>query len=154
MFWTSAAPPPRRLDGDGFRLEPLGPEHNARDHAAWMSSIDHIRATPGFTPEQWGGDAWPFAMPLDANLADLVQHADEFERKEAFAYTVLDPATDDVIGCVYVDPDEAGLADAICRCWVRASCVDLDAPLAAALRSWFGGPDWPFTDVRFPGRDA
>ena len=33
---------------DGFRLVPLGPEHNAADYAASTSSIDHIRATPAF----------------------------------------------------------------------------------------------------------
>jgi hypothetical protein len=30
-----------------FHLEPLGEKHNDRDHAAWMSSIDHIRSSPG-----------------------------------------------------------------------------------------------------------
>ena len=39
---------PLAFEGPGFRLEPLEPEHNERDHDAWMSSIDHIRATPGF----------------------------------------------------------------------------------------------------------
>ncbi|MEI6497281.1 MAG: N-acetyltransferase, partial [Actinomycetota bacterium] len=26
---------PQSLMGDGFRLEPLGPQHNASDHQAW-----------------------------------------------------------------------------------------------------------------------
>ena len=43
------------------------------DHAAWMSSIDHIRSTPGFD-EQEEPD-WPVAMTLEANLEDLVRHA-------------------------------------------------------------------------------
>jgi hypothetical protein len=34
--------------GVGLRLEPLGPQHNQSDHAAWMSSIEHIRSTPGY----------------------------------------------------------------------------------------------------------
>jgi hypothetical protein len=37
-------PPP--LTTDQFRLEPLGPQHNEVDHAAWTTSIEHIRATP------------------------------------------------------------------------------------------------------------
>ncbi len=153
MWWTANGPPPAHLRGDGFRLEPLGPQHSVRDYAAWMSSIEHIRATPGFTPEQWGGDSWPFEMPAEANLADLTKHAEEFERGDAFAYTVLDAATDDVIGCVYVDPDDTGASDAMCRCWVRVSHANLDAALVAALRSWFVEPEWPFAHVRFPGRD-
>jgi hypothetical protein len=39
---------PRELVTPRFRLEPLGPQHNADDHEAWTSSIEHIRATPGF----------------------------------------------------------------------------------------------------------
>jgi hypothetical protein len=151
MFGISFGPP-RELRAAHFRLEPLGPQHNERDHPAWMSSIDHIHSTPGFTAADWAGDAWPFAMSRDDNLADLVKHAEEFESGEAFAYTVLDPETDDVIGCAYVDPDDTGAADAMCRCWVRASHSNLDGPLYVALVRWFEGPQWPFTTVRFPGR--
>ena len=39
--------PPAGLDHAAFRLRPLGPEHNASDYAAWTTSIDHIRRTPG-----------------------------------------------------------------------------------------------------------
>jgi hypothetical protein len=87
-------------------------------------------------------------------------HAGEFERREAFAYTVLDGdgatvigcgAT--VIGCVYIDPDITGAADAMVRCWVRADRAELDAALARTVRAWLAEV-WPFTTVRFPGRDA
>ena len=44
---------PPGLAGPGFRLEPLGPQHNDADHGAWMSSIEHIRATPGFSTGRW-----------------------------------------------------------------------------------------------------
>lgn len=135
-----------------LRLEPLGPQHHERDHAAWSSSIDHIRATPGFRPEVWGGDAWPYPMPPEENLADLEQHAREFAAREAFAYTVLDPVTDDVIGCVYVDPDDGVEAGAMARCWVRATHADLDGELVATVRQWLA-TEWPFRTVRFPERD-
>ena len=32
---------PTRLVGEGFVLEPLGPQHNERDYAAWTSSFAH-----------------------------------------------------------------------------------------------------------------
>jgi hypothetical protein len=32
---------PTVLASNQFHLEPLGPEHNQADHAAWMSSIEH-----------------------------------------------------------------------------------------------------------------
>ncbi len=82
---------PTELRSTSFRLEPLGPDHNARDHEAWMSSIAHLQTTPGF--KDWG---WPpdEGFTLERNLADLVEHADEFERRVAFAYSVLDPDSD------------------------------------------------------------
>ena len=45
--------PPTSLVTDRFRLEPLGPQHNDADHAAWTSSIEHIRATPGYPDGGW-----------------------------------------------------------------------------------------------------
>ena len=44
---TDFDPPTGFMAGD-LHLEPLGPEHNERDYAAWTSSMDHIRRSPGF----------------------------------------------------------------------------------------------------------
>src|SRR5690348_1322212 len=88
---------PRELRCAEFRLEPLGPDHNARDHQAWMSSIPHLQATPGFEDHGWPPDE---GFSAEQNLGDLQRHADEFERRVAFAYSVLRPDSDDVIGCV------------------------------------------------------
>jgi hypothetical protein len=128
-------------------LVPLGPEHNERDHAAWTSSIDHIRATPGFGAGH--PDPWPVPMTADENLADLESHARDFRERTGFTYTVLDPATDDVLGCVYVYPDERGQADAIVRSWVRASHGELDAPLRRAVSDWLASDAWPFTCIAY-----
>ena len=69
--------PPDRLATPAFVLEPLGPQHNERDYAAWTSSIDHVRATPGF-PD----GSWPREMTLDENRGDLERHQRDFvERK-------------------------------------------------------------------------
>jgi hypothetical protein len=144
--------PPSPLLAPDFVLVPLGPEHNVADHAAWGSSIDHIRATPGFGPGDWGEDSWPVPMSSADNLADLEQHADEFRRGVAFAYTVLEPdPPGDVIGCVYVDPDPTGEAEAVVRSWVRVDRAALDAPLADAVRRWLADA-WPLASARFPGR--
>src|SRR5215472_16687384 len=61
---------PDGLMAGEFRLTPLGPQHNEADYAAWTASIDHIRATPGFT-----GATWPHEMSLTDNLRDLERHA-------------------------------------------------------------------------------
>jgi hypothetical protein len=137
---------PTELRSTSFRLEPLGPDHNARDHEAWMSSIAHLQTTPGF--KDWG---WPpdEGFTLERNLADLVEHADEFARRVAFAYSVLDPDSDRVIGCLYIDPgDRVGTAHV--RSWVRADVAELDAPLRKAVRDWLT-ESWPFNDFEYAG---
>jgi hypothetical protein len=153
MTWPVIAPAdlPAAPSDDRLVLAPLGPEHNERDHAAWMSSIDHIRATPGVGAGDWGNDRWPYEMSLGQNLGDLEMHRGEFERGEAYAYTVLDHDGDDVIGCVYVDPDDSGTADVMVRSWVRASHAELDEHLAAIVDRWLR-TRWPVDSVRWPGR--
>jgi hypothetical protein len=147
-FVPAGFEPPRGLAGHGFLLEPLGPEHNERDHAAWMSSIEHIQTTPGF--EGWG---WPLEMSLEENLADLEMHARDFASREGFTYTVLDPRTRDVIGCVYVYPAGDGAHDAQVRSWVRASHAGLDATVWRAVSDWLASDAWPFTNVLYAPRD-
>jgi len=66
---------PPRLETPQFVLEPLGPEHNYADYAAWSTSIEHIHGTPG-----WQESTWPRPMTLDENRADLERHASDFER--------------------------------------------------------------------------
>ena len=90
---------PRRLETPQFVLEPLDPEHNDQDYDAWTSSMEHIHATPG-----WEDSSWPREMTPDENRADLQRHADDFRNRTGFTYTVLDPASRDVIGCVYLYP--------------------------------------------------
>jgi hypothetical protein len=137
---------PLQLQAPGFRLEPLGPQHNASDLTAWMSSIEHIRDTPGFEGRNWPPDR---GFTAEANLRDLVQHAEEFEARVAFAYTVLSPDSDDVIGCLYLYPGpRPGSVDV--RSWVRADVADLDPVLRHAVRDWLAEA-WPFDEVLYAG---
>lgn len=137
MFVPAGFEPPGGLATDDFRLEPLGPEHNERDYAAWTSSSDHIRASPGYGPES----SWPHAMTLEQNLADLERHAHDFAQRAGFTYSVL--AGDDVIGCVYVYPAKDGTHDARVQSWVRATHAELDLPLRRAVAGWLAEA-WPF----------
>ena len=138
---------PRELVTGEFRLEPLGPQHNADDYDAWMSSIDHIRATPGF--ERW---RWPDpGMTSEQNLGDLRRHAEDFARRRGFTYTVLEGGSGRVIGCVYIYPskDADGVADI--HSWVRADRADLDVALHDAVAAWLDSA-WPFAAVSYAPR--
>ena len=127
---------PLELATDRFRLEPLGPEHNERDHEAWMSSIAHIRATPGFP-----AGMWPTEMSSEQNLADLVRHAGDFAAQTGFTYSVLDG--DEVIGCVYLYPAKDDDHDVEAQSWVRASRAELDLVLWETVSTWLA-TSWPF----------
>ena len=140
--------PPTSLVTEQFRLEPLGPQHNASDHAAWTSSIEHIRATPGYPDGRWP----PLeGMTLERNEADLRRHADDFARRAGFTFTVLDPDDDEVIGCVYLYPSPSEDWDVTVQSWVRADRAELDVPLADAVARWLA-TDWPWERVDRCGR--
>ena len=137
---------PQRLTTPQFVLEPLGPEHNDPDYEAWTSSHDHIHATPG-----WEDSRWPHEMTPDENRTDLQRHADDFGNRTGFTYTVLDPASLDVIGCVYIYPAPDGHHDARALSWVRASRAQLDTALWRTVTDWLTS-SWPFSSVEYAAR--
>lgn len=138
MFVPDGFEPPRGLQAFDFRLVPLGPEHNDSDHEAWASSIEHIRASPGYGSKS----SWPCPMTLAENRADLERHARDFAARTGFTYTVLDDA-EDVIGCVYLYPTKDDIHDVSVQSWVRASRAELDPVLRAAVAEWLAS-SWPF----------
>jgi hypothetical protein len=137
---------PSSLETPLFRLEPLGPQHDDADYAAWTSSIEHIRNTPGYPDGHW-----PDGRSIADNLRDLRRHAGDFEHRRGFTYTVLDPATSDVIGCVYVYPDAEDPHRACVQSWVRSSRAELDVPLWHAVSAWLER-SWPFASVTYDAR--
>jgi hypothetical protein len=138
---------PRELVTERFRLEPLGPRHNERDHAAWTSSIEHIRSTPGFEGRGWPPTA---GMSVERNLIDLRRHVDDFAWRAGFTYSVIEVPGDDVIGCVYIYPAPEDTMVEV-RSWTRADRADLDKPLYEAVSKWVAA-HWPFSSVRYAPR--
>jgi hypothetical protein len=149
------AVPGELVSDRGFRLAPLGPEHNEADYAAWTGSIDHIRATPGFA-----GHSWPHPMSLEDNLGDLERHAQDFAERRGFTYTVLGTGSGEVIGCVYIYPlksrEPGGAGDRVpgasVRSWVRADHAELDRALHDAVLAWLER-DWPFDSIEYAPRE-
>jgi hypothetical protein len=138
---------PQELISPPFRLEPLGPQHNSADYAAWMSSIEHISATPGFAGRDWPDPG----MSAEDNLRDLEQHADDFARRAGFTYTVIEIASGETIGCVYIYPARDPDHDAQVRSWVRADRASLDKALYDAVSTWLSAA-WPFAAVSYQSR--
>jgi RimJ/RimL family protein N-acetyltransferase len=145
-FVPEAFAVPTQLETDHFVLEPLGPQHNESDYAAWSSSREHIHATPG-----WEDSNWPDDRDLDANRRDLERHAEDFRNRGGFTYTVLDPGKSEVIGCVYIYPARDSEEDARVLSWVRADRSELDTELWRAVSDWIAA-DWPFETVDYAVR--
>lgn len=141
-FVPSGFEPPASLAGEGFRLEPLGPDHNQRDHAAWMSSVEFIHTLPGFENSDW-----PSPMSLDENLADLEAHAKDFADRTGFTYSILDE--DDVIGCIYIYPNVEPGHDAGITSWVSERRASMDPTVRKTIRQWIRD-DWPFESPHIP----
>jgi hypothetical protein len=133
---------PLALATEQFRLEPLGPQHNDSDYEAWSSSLEHIHTTPG-----WETSSWPDDRSMADNLHDLKAHAGDFENRSGFTYTVLDPASDDVIGCVYIYPDKSEQHDARvhsgCGRAGPSSMCSCGAPSRTGLRTSGLSTVWP-----------
>ncbi|MGH1491327.1 MAG: N-acetyltransferase [Acidimicrobiales bacterium] len=147
---------PLELVTDNMVLRPLRAEHNDSDHAAWTSSIAHIKATPGFGPPR----RWPEAeMPLEENLGDLETHWLHFEQRVGFTYTVLERSVleqtghETVIGCVYIYDDPTGGHEAEVRSWVRSDRAELDVELWSAVSEWLA-TNWPFETVLYAPRSV
>ncbi len=109
-----------------------------------MSSIEHIRSTPGMT---WRG--WPTPMSLEENMADMEMHHREFVERKSFTYSILDG--DDVIGCVYIYPSKADGVDADVRSWVTAQRQEMDVVVWQILSEWLTTV-WPFRVVEYAER--
>jgi hypothetical protein len=100
------------------------------------------------------GPEWPHPkFTLAENLSDLVGHWDEFQKREAFAYTVLSPDEKTCLGCLYINPPRGQPVDARVVMWVRQSAYDqgLDPVLFRTVKDWIE-KDWPFSNVIYPGR--
>lgn len=138
---------PSGLQSELFVLEPLHTRHNAADHAAWTSSIEHIKKTPGYADR-----AWPDSpVPLSRNAADIATHMRDFAGRTGFTYSVLARASGDVIGCVYLYPPRRSGYDVDVSSWVLADHAELDKPLHDVVCRWLA-ESWPFVKPDYAAR--
>ena len=148
-FVPESFEPPRSVDTGDFVLKPLGPELAEIDYEAYMSSIDHLRAT--FSRSS----SWPREnLTMADAFVDMETEKQRFDARTSFAYAVLSPDETIELGCVYVYPSDRSGFDASIRLWVTQEQFDLgfDDELFAWTKIWIAD-DWPFVKPAFPGRD-
>jgi hypothetical protein len=139
---------PGELRAEEFLLRPIRASDAAFDYEAVMESKAFLRA--------WEQSGWPKeGFTVEANRDDLARLERRHDEGASFTYTVVGPALDQSLGCVYVFPTSADLFgkaqiaatggarwedyEVAVYFWVRRSrLVDgLDTRLLDALDVWF-----------------
>ena len=91
-------------------------------------------------------------MTLEENLSDCTSHLAQSSSGSDFAYTVLLPDRNEVVGCVYFKPTSPPQRDAVAvGSWVTAEHACLDEPLYEAVTRWLPD-DWPWSVVEYDPR--
>lgn len=136
---------PEGLEHPDFRLRKLTEDLTRSDYEAVMATRQRLRA---HSP-----NGWPrIGFTLEENRADLIRHETEFDARIAFAYSVLAPATDEVIGCVYIKPSSS--ADAEVYLWMREKehTAGMTPELFVTVQAWLSRC-WPFATIDFVRRE-
>jgi hypothetical protein len=152
LFKNMESDAPEGLTTQDFILRPIVAADAEMDYAAVMESREHLRA--------WEQSSWPADdFTVAANRQDLELLERRHGNREAFTYTVMDPAGTECLGCVYIMPPDARMFakaritpvgdrrwedyDAAVYFWVRTSrlATQTDRMLLDALRAWLS-QDW------------
>jgi hypothetical protein len=149
---------PTGVETGEFRLRMLRAGDVELDYDAVIASRDILLLR--------SGGRWPReGFTIAENLSDLEHHEAEHRAREAFTYTVMNPAETRCLGCVYINPlrrmleafppeqqarDTFSEETPYVTFWARSdySVMGLDARLFATLQSWFAA-NWAFPQVLF-----
>lgn len=132
-----------------FVLRPLTEEYAPKDYEAVMESAPRLRDCFTSHPPDWPREGFTLAE----NVEDLRNHREEFEKRKAFAYTVLSLDEAEVLGCIYLDPPPLDSdADVLVRFWARQREHEtgFEEKLFSEIRTWLIN-DWPFKRLLFRG---
>lgn len=136
---------PVQLLDSAFLLRRIRQSDARLDHEAVMSSAAQLRVQ--------FNDGWPADdFTVTENQEQLAIHEKQFADRVAFVYTILRPDESQVLGCVYIVPDESGECDASLQYWVRTSEVGGELPqrVRKTLEDWLK-THWPFESARIEG---
>lgn len=137
---------PETMDTQGFHFRVLEPGIAELDYVAVISSQKRLQGI--FGP----GSSWPETdLTLEQNIQSLKIHQQEFEQRQAFAYSVFNQSRDKCLGSVYIDPSRAADYDCEVYYWIRDDSLALEQELTETVFHWLL-QCWPFNRIAFPGR--
>jgi hypothetical protein len=145
-FISETYAPPKSFDNEYFHFRVLEGDVAELDFEAVMSSQKRLQGIFGL------GNEWPKSdMTLKENIASLKVHKQEFESRQAFAYSVLNQSKNKCLGSVYIDPSDSPNYQCVVYLWVRDDSLELDNALYQTVCKWLS-EEWSFSKVAFPGR--
>lgn len=139
---------PVLLETEHFRIRPLKPSDVDLDYKAVMSSVEHLKGV-------FGRGGWPSRdLTKEQDLRSLEMHYNQFLRREAFTFTVMNLEETECLGCIYIYPSRLDIYKAEIIMWVTADkfAKGLDAVLFQTVKQWVQ-KDWPFEKVVYLGRE-
>ena len=140
---------PEKLETEEFRLRMLTVDDVGKDYEAVMSSREHLRSLVSMEDKN---NTWPEEkMTIEEDLEDLRRHQDEFLKRKAFAYTVVNLDESRCLGCVYIDPSEKKGIDAEVTLWAISGELGngLEKRLLKTIKGWVE-EKWPFNNAEYP----
>lgn len=141
---------PNHVERDQWELRLLTVDDLARDYAAYMGSIDHVKSM--FNPN---AAAWPQRnLSMRLALTDLAFCEWEHYCRTSFSYGVFTKDNRSERGCVYINPTAHLGSQAELLTWTTADEYErgFDAELFAFAKAWVQEA-WPFERVAYPGRE-
>ena len=146
LFISDIYKPPNNFDNEYFHFRVLEGSIAELDFEAVMSSQKRLQGI-------FGSDSqWPKSdMTLEENIASLNVHKQEFESRQAFAYSVFNKSRNKCLGSVYIDPSNSPNYQCEVYLWLRDDSIELDNDLYQTVHKWLY-QEWAFSKVAFPGR--
>lgn len=144
MFVPADFKVPESYKTASYQLVPLGPALAKHDYDAYMSSIDHLKAT-------FSNGKWPHpGITMDEAVKDVEGEIARFKARKSFTYAVLSLDGTKELGCVYIRPSRKPEFDASVRMWVTKAEFDkgLQAKLLADTKAWLAN-GWPFKNPEY-----
>jgi hypothetical protein len=146
FFISETFEPPKSFDNEYFHFRVLVDEVAKLDFEAVMSSQKRLHGIFGSDSE------WPQSdMTLEENITSLKVHKQEFESRQAFAYSVFNQSKNKCLGSVYIDPSASPNYQCVVYLWVRDDSFELDNELYRTVCKWLT-KEWSFSKIAFPGR--
>jgi len=146
IFISETYQPPQSFDNEHFHFRVLEDEIAELDFEAVMSSQKRLQGIFGPSTD------WPKSdMTLEENVASLKVHKQEFESRQAFAYSVFNPSKHKCLGSIYIDPSDSPNYQCVVYLWIRDDSIELDNELFQTVQKWLSD-EWAFSRVAFPGR--